>query len=200
MFISHSYRIFFTKITGYFSQGQYSVKFLDDVTVCSGRCNFKHLRIIRFQYKTSDKRCEDKFCTVWANQIMNSTFWENWGLRYLISSLYFHGCNGMVERYIQNLNKPEFCWHDIYIALMGYRNAPTVCGFDMSPSQLVFGHNIIAFLPIQEDLFVTNSYENLSHISNRNNRNISKSMIEDILKKITNLTFNKDEIIHVNDQ
>lgn len=83
-----------------------------------------------------------------------SEFCRAWHFIHRTSSPYYARSNGMVERYIQTfknmLKKCDSSNTDPYVALLEYRNTPIDNNINLSPSQIMFGRNLNAFLPTAE--------------------------------------------------
>ncbi|KAB0790533.1 hypothetical protein PPYR_15066 [Photinus pyralis] len=128
-------------------------------------------------------------------------FIREWGLQHQTSSPYYARSNGMVERYVQTiknmLKKSVDSGLDPYIALIEYRNTPISSEINKSPSELVFGHKINAFLPTTEDFFLTNEQsirDKLKHSQEK------YKYFHDSKNNVKPLSFEKGEIVHIRDK
>lgn len=139
------------------------------------------------------------------NNFKFKTFAQLWNFSHVTSSPYYPRSNGMAERYIQTfkimLKKAEYSKTDPYLAILEYRNTPISPEINKSPSQLMFGHNVNAFLPTQESFILNRTEETeREEIKGKLNERQNKyKMYHDRKYHTQPQTFVKDEIVFVKD-
>lgn len=99
-------------------------------------------------------------------------FAKIWKFEHVTSSPYYPKSNGLAERYVQTckqlLKKADHSGRDPYIALLEYRNTPIDSIINKTPSQLMFGRNLNAFMPTFEMLRNTETFADVkSHLEKR---------------------------------
>lgn len=133
-----------------------------------------------------------------------NNFSKLWNFEHITSSPYYARSNGMVERYVQTckqmLKKAEHSGRDPYIALLEYRNTPIDADVNKSPSELMFGRNINAFLPTPE-LFKNRSNNVLTDNVRDclQNRQEKYKYYHDKNNHVKPLSYDKNEIVYVKD-
>lgn len=134
---------------------------------------------------------------------MFKTFASNWNFKHICSSPYYHRSNGMVERYVQTckqmLKKADHSGRDPYIALIEYRNTPIDSQINRSPTELMFGRKVNAFLPTKEnfDVKVKTSCQNVSR--QLENRQRMYKYYHDKKNNCKPVIYAKDEVVYVKD-
>lgn len=131
-------------------------------------------------------------------------FAAKWNFSHVISSPYYARSNGMVERYVGTcknmLNKAEKAGLDPYVALLEYRNTPIDSKINKSPSEIMFGRNVNAFLPVPENFMAKSSECNKFIKKGLEGRQLRYKHYHDQHKHNKPLTFKDGEVVYIKDK